>query len=347
MYILGIETSADETSAAIVKDGTEIISNTISSSLDIQKKYGGIVPEVASRKQAEYMIPVLTETFGKSGLSPDKINAIAVTVGPGLMGSLLVGLETAKTLSYVWNKPLLPMNHMVGHVYSAWLDESYSTDPEFPLIALIASGAHTDLIYAKGHGEFELLGMTKDDAAGEAYDKVARLLNFPYPGGPEIERAAEAGDPARFKFPRPLVNSSDAYFSFSGLKTSVLYKVRELPTLTEQDVADIAAGFEAAVIEVLVKKTIAVAQHLKVRSVLVTGGVAANQHLKSSFSQAVSHELPGVKLYIPPLQLATDNASYIAAAAYLNYDKVVLNPDTDLEKILALQPNPSLESTQL
>ena len=211
MIILGIETSCDETSAAIIGDGIEIISYTITSSIEIQNKYGGVVPEVAARRQTEYIIPVLEETFTKAKMTKNNIDAIAVTIGPGLMGPLLIGLETTKTLSYIWQKPLIPINHLIGHIHSAWLDEGSPTKPQFPLLALIASGGHTELLVMKSHTDLTKIGSTQDDAVGEAFDKVARALDLGYPGGPILEKHADNGDMTH-NFPRPMITSSDYNF---------------------------------------------------------------------------------------------------------------------------------------
>ncbi|MCA9392514.1 tRNA (adenosine(37)-N6)-threonylcarbamoyltransferase complex transferase subunit TsaD, partial [candidate division WWE3 bacterium] len=291
MKILGIESSCDETAAAIVEDGVKIISHAVATSLDIQSQYGGVVPEVAARKQVEFIIPVLKETFAKAEMTKDDIDAIAVTVGPGLMGSLLVGVETAKVLSCLWKKPLIPVNHLVGHIYSGWLDDSAENKPAFPLIALIASGGHTDLVLMKGHGQLEKIGQTCDDAVGEAFDKVAKMLDLGYPGGPIVERMAVGGDPEAFDFPRPMISSSDLDFSYSGLKTAVLYKVRDLKAdgkLDEQAITDICASFQEAAFDVLVTKTMHAAQQHNVKSILVTGGVAASRSLKKRFEDAVA-----------------------------------------------------------
>ncbi|NTV30642.1 tRNA (adenosine(37)-N6)-threonylcarbamoyltransferase complex transferase subunit TsaD [candidate division WWE3 bacterium] len=341
MKILGIETSCDETSVAIVEDGTKIISHVLATSLEIQQQYGGIVPEVASRKQAEYMIPVLHEAIKKRGLTIDEIDAIGVTVGPGLMGSLMVGLETAKTLSYIWQKPLIPVNHLIGHIYSGWLDSNATIPPQFPLMAVVASGGHTDVVLMHDHGQIELLGATRDDAIGEAFDKVARLLDLPYPGGPQIEKLAQQGDPRAFDFPRPLLHSQDIEFSYSGLKTAVLYETKKIDTLTDQIRADLAASFQQAAFETLVIKTMQAAKRFDITSLLLTGGVAANQYLKSMFISYAQKEIPHVQLYTPPLSLATDNATYIAAAAYFT-QKASLDPKINEQQLAELEPNPSL-----
>lgn len=352
VIILGIETSCDETAAAIVIDGTQILAHNIASSLSIQNQYGGVVPEVAARHQTEYMIPILKSTFEQAQIKPDDIDAIAVTIGPGLMGPLLVGVETAKTLSYVWQKPLIPINHMIGHIHSAWLDEDAPAPPKFPLLALIASGGHTDLILMNSHTKLTPIGSTRDDAVGEAFDKVARILNLGYPGGPIVEKRADEGNPNAYSFPRPMIDSDDFNFSYSGLKTAVLYKIKEIielrGELDERLTNDICASFRSAAFEVLVRKSIKAAQTYNVKSVLVTGGVAASRHLKALMQKAVADNLPAeVSLNVPPLKLATDNATYIAGAGYFLFDKLALNPQKDFESILSLEPNPNLTSTEI
>ena len=347
MRILGIETSCDETSAAIVEDGTKIISHVLTSSIEIQQQYGGVVPEVASRKQAEYIIPILTETFKQAKLERGDVDAIAVTIGPGLIGSLFVGVETAKVLSYLWNKPLVPVNHLVGHIYSGWLDENATTKPEFPLLALVASGGHTDIVLMKGHADLELLGSTRDDAIGEAFDKVARMLELPYPGGPKLEELAKEGNSSAVNFPRPLMKTPEVEFSYSGLKTAVLYELKKRTSLSKQDKADIAASFQQAALETLVYKTVRTARESDVKSLLVTGGVAANQKLRKMFETSAKEELPGVTLHIPPLTLATDNATYIAAMGFFCFDKLKLDPQTHFDQLAHLEPNPSLIVTDL
>jgi len=385
MRILSIESSCDETAAAIVNDGVTILSSVVATSLEIHKKYGGIVPEIASRKQAEYMIPVLQETFEKAGVDRSTIDAIAVTIGPGLIGSLLVGVDTARTLSLLWNKPLIPVNHLVGHIYSGWLFDRnlqlvtrnstakqksqitnyelritihelpitnyqlpvIDSSPQFPLIALIASGGHTDLVLVKGHGDLTLLGSTRDDAVGEAFDKVARLLNLPYPGGPEIEKCAKNGDPQAVEFPRPMIDSPDFEFSYSGLKTSVRYEIERQTKNGTLNTADIAASFQQAAFDVLVTKTLRAVTKHNAQSLLITGGVAANQRLKEMFITSTREKFPDLTVCIPPLSLATDNATYIATAGYFLYDQLSLDPIKDRAKILSLRANPGLEVTDL
>jgi len=320
MTILGIETSCDETAASLVKEQNgklTILSNVVASSLPLHAKTGGIIPEVASREQLKLIVPVLKEAMVSN------FDAIAVTYGPGLIGSLLVGVETAKTLSYVFKKPLIPVNHLVGHIYANWLDNT--REIEFPALSLIVSGGHTDLFIIREHKKNKWIGGTRDDAAGEAFDKIGRLLELPYPGGPAIEKCGVEGDDHGFNFPRPMVHSKDFDFSFSGLKTAVLREVKD-KTLNKKLISDISASVQAAVVDVLVAKTLMAAETFKVKSVLLGGGVAANQRLRDS----LKNEL-GDKLFIPPKNLCTDNGAMIAAAAFFNgkpvpWSKLSANP---------------------
>ncbi len=322
MTILGIETSCDETSAAIIQgDKGQVVlkSNIIASSLALHATTGGVIPENAAREQVKYMLPTIREALEKAHIEMTDIDAIGVTYGPGLIGSLLVGVETAKTLSLVLNKPIVPVNHMVGHIYANFIDKS-SDDIEFPAIALVISGGHTDLLLLKGHGELELVGGTRDDAAGEAFDKIGRLIGLPYPGGPAIEQAAKKGDPKRFRFPRPLIGSNELDFSFSGLKAAVLREVNNIRTMDEQTVNDIARSTQDAIIDVVVRKTMKAAAKFDVKSILLSGGVSANQALHDEF-KAQSEGL-GVKFFAPAKILCTDNAAMIASAAFYNYKPV-------------------------
>lgn len=335
--ILGIETSCDETSVAVIEGkNSQVIlkSNVIASSLSIHAGTGGIIPENAAREQIKFIIPVINEALKKAELEIEDIDALAITYGPGLIGSLLVGVETIKTIAFVLDKPIIPINHMIGHVYANWLiakskeqrakpyaisNKQYA-DIEFPAIALVVSGGHTDLLLMKGHGDFTLLGGTRDDAAGEAFDKIARLIGLPYPGGPEIEKAAKKGDPKRFRFPRPLIGSGDFDFSFSGLKTAVLRETQTINELDTQTVSDLALATQDAIIDVLIKKTVKAAQKHSAKSILLSGGVAANQSLRDVFSVLSSKF--SVKLFVPQKFLCTDNAAMIAAAAFYNYNPV-------------------------
>lgn len=323
MRILGIETSCDETSAGIVEKNSSsqsltLLSNVIATSLSLHTKTGGIIPEVAAREQIKYILPVIKETIEKglnvpfSKKAPD-IDAIAVTYGPGLIGSLLVGVETARTLAYLWDKPLIPVNHMFGHIYANWIEEP---DIEFPALVLVVSGNHTDLLLLRGHNDFKLLGGTRDDAAGEAFDKTARLLGLPYPGGPEIEKRALLGDSSFIRFPRPLHDSKDFDFSFSGLKTAVYREVIKEKELTPTIVNNFSASIMDAISDILIRKTLQAANEYEVKSIIVSGGVAANKTLSERFRQEINKRALNTKFYVPPKSLCTDNGGMIAAAAF-------------------------------
>jgi N6-L-threonylcarbamoyladenine synthase len=419
MRILGIETSCDETAAAVVENGTKILSNVVTSSVELHQKTGGIIPEVAAREQLRCIIPVIEEAIEnvKLKMKNEKlqrkikkysniIDAIAVTIGPGLIGSLLVGVETAKTLAYLWKKPIIPVNHLQAHLYANWLDASrlvkqwnskavssktitgntVSTDyrstaspphrfteiPHFPAIGLVVSGGHTDLVLMRDHpsqgrGKIRWLGGTRDDAAGECLDKCARILGLGYPGGPEIARLAEKGNPQAFKLPRPMIDQKNFDFSFAGLKTAVVNEVRKLgwevgsprglaprgseskhsPTFPTSRptshispltlISNLAASIQEAVIDVLVTKTSRAAQKYKVKSILLAGGVAANQRLRGKF---FSHPLiTNYQLLIPPSSLCTDNAAIVSCYAYFNFkpvpwEKIRANPSLEIEEMV-------------
>lgn len=337
MIILGIETSCDETSAAILEqkeDRIQILSNVVASSADLQSKYGGIIPEQAAREQLKSMVPVIEESLQTSGYKENDIDAIAVTYGPGLIGSLLVGVETAKVLARVWDKPLIPINHLIGHFYANWIEVEGSADklstPHFPCIGLLVSGGHTDLVLFRDHGEYDYLGGTRDDAAGECFDKCARLLDLPYPGGPEISKLAKSGNPNTFKLPIPMQGSKDLDFSYSGLKTAVANIVKS-GQVTDNKKADLALSLENTIIETLTEKVIRAAQGHNVDQIIVAGGVAANQKLKEELRKTC--DKLGIKLYIPPANLCTDNAAMIASAAFFESKRI--NPQD-------LQANPNL-----
>lgn len=326
MTILGIETSCDETSAAILEKSDEKLmlrSNIVATSLALHTKTGGIIPENAAREQIKVILPVIKKSLDTTNIKLSDIDAIAVTYGPGLIGSLLVGVETAKTMAMVLNKPIIPVNHMLGHIYANWIENPQIA---FPSLALIVSGGHTDLILIKNHGNYQVLGGTRDDAAGEAFDKIARLLGLAYPGGPLIEQKAKLGDPKRFDFPRPLIGSGDYDFSFSGLKTAVLREVKSLTTnrqsLTTNDINDICAGVQKAISSVLIKKTLKAAEEYQVKSILLSGGVAANQTLRDAFAFEIGNLKLEIGLFVPPAQLCTDNGAMIAAAAAYNFHPV-------------------------
>ena len=328
MNIIGIETSCDETGAAIVKDGKTIISNIIASSAEIHKETGGIIPENAARQQIKYIIPVIQKSL--VGIKIKDIDAIAVTYGPGLIGSLLVGAETAKTLSCLWEKPIIPVNHLIAHIYANWLE---GNAPQFPALALVVSGGHTDVVILNGHNHLKWIGGTRDDAAGEAFDKTARLLGLPYPGGPSISQKAgfyKGSFNNLSLFPRPMINSDDFDFSFSGLKTSVLdylskHKVKNIPKL--------AAEVQEAIVDVLVKKTLKATKKYQPKSLLLAGGVAANLRLREKFKNEIKLNKLNVDFHVPSPALCTDNAAYIASCAYFNNNPLPWN---------AIKANPEL-----
>jgi N6-L-threonylcarbamoyladenine synthase len=311
--ILGIETSCDETAAAIVQDGSMVLSDIISSQIAIHQPYGGVVPEIASRHHVENIGQVVNRAFAEAGLPYQDIQAVAVTNRPGLIGALLVGLSFAKGFAYALDKPLIAVNHLEGHIYANFLEHP---GIEFPLICLVVSGGHTSLLYMSGHDESRLLGETRDDAAGEAFDKVARVLNLGYPGGPVIQRAAENGRAGNIKLPRVFLDRDDFEFSFSGLKTATINQWKKLGRAEEHQ-ADLAAEFQAALVDVLVEKTMRAAERFGVKSILTAGGVAANQYLRNMLEK--EGQKRGFSVYYPSLKLCTDNAAMIAGKAYLSY----------------------------
>lgn len=356
--ILGIETSCDETAAAVIGDGRQILSNVVASQEELHAKYGGVFPEMASRRHIETIIPVLDEALDATVADWDDIDAIAVTYGPGLVGSLLVGVNTAKGLALAHDLPLIGVNHLEGHIYANWLTIGEGLapspsraadrfDPEWPLLALIVSGGHTELVLVRQYGEYDVLGRTLDDAAGEAFDKVARMMDLGYPGGPEIQRMAAEGRPTAFEFPRSWL--PDTYdFSFSGLKTAVLREVdayRPKPAqrgsglgprvVRQLPVADIAAGFQEAVVDVLVEKTVAAADEFDVTQILVAGGVSANSRLRARMRERGA-DTADRHVYFPPLFLCTDNAAMIAAAGYWAGWRVGRRSGLDLDVVPGL-----------
>ncbi len=313
--ILGIETSCDETAAAIVEDGKKIISNVVASQISIHQKYGGVVPEIASRKHMEDIIPVIDKALDESGKKITDLSAIAVTYGPGLIGSLLVGLSVAKAMAYAQNIPLIGVNHLEAHIYANFLEHNEITPP---LICLIVSGGHTSLVYIRHFGEYELLGQTKDDAAGEVFDKIAKVLGLDYPGGPIIEKLAKEGDPSSIQFPRPILNDKSYDFSFSGLKTAVIYHIKKLKKENKNiPVSDILASFQQAVTDVLVGKTIKAALKFKTKQIVLAGGVAANSSLRREIKEKAN--LLNIKVFYPSISLCTDNAAMVASAGYYKF----------------------------
>lgn len=319
--ILGIETSCDETAAAVVENGVQIVSSAVASQAELHAEFGGIFPEVASRVHIETIYPIVDSVLAQAHVGLEAIDAIAVTRGPGLAGSLVVGMNMAKGMALASGLPLLGINHLEGHVYSIWLSEE-DAEPEFPLLALVVSGGHTELVLMTDHLAYQRLGGTLDDAAGEAFDKVSRLLGLGYPGGPAIQAAADGGDPEAFTFPRAWLEGTWD-FSFSGLKTAVLREVRKLePDLKAGveaprpglPISDLAASFQAAVVDVLVGKTLAAAKQFNAAEILIAGGVSANQSLRQGMQ-----ENPDFPVHVPPLNLCTDNAAMIAAVGHRRY----------------------------
>ena len=316
MYILGIESSCDETAAAVVQNGTAVLSSTISSQMEVHHRYGGVVPELASRKHIEAIVPVVAEAISDSGLKIRQIDAMAVTRGPGLVGALLVGFSFAKAYAYGLGVPLVGVNHLEAHINSVFLEPD---PPPFPFVALLASGGHTGIYYVTSHTAIELMGQTRDDAAGEAFDKVAKLLGLGYPGGGVIDRLAKDGDPQQIAFTRPYLNKADFDFSFSGIKTAVRHYVDKHRADVNSRIADIAAGFQAAVVEVLAYKLIHAARIKDCEHIAVVGGVAANSGLRQTVRRDADHR--GLKVHIPAVNLCGDNAAMIAATGF-HYLKV-------------------------
>lgn len=332
--ILAIESTCDETGAAVALrrgDAVEILSNVVASSSDMHEKYGGIVPEVAAREQVQVILPVVKEALEKAGVGAKDLEAVAVSQGPGLIGSLLIGVETAKALAYSWNKPLLGVNHMVGHVLANWIDEA----PRLPAVGLVVSGGHTDLILLRSVDDWEWLGGTRDDAAGECFDKAARVLNLGYPGGPAIEKAAdEVKDEKQvFKLPRPLIHEATFDLSFSGLKAAVVREVENFEGKMDKRTACLLAReLSEAVVEVLISKVVMGIEKFEPKSVLLAGGVAASKKLREGLAKKC--EEYGIKLFMPEFRYCTDNAAMIAAAAVMRPVEV---------SIFDLRPNPGLE----
>jgi N6-L-threonylcarbamoyladenine synthase len=309
MIVLGIESSCDETAAAVLEDGRRVLSSIVASQDAVHAPYGGVVPELASRRHLEVIVPVVQRALAEAGARVPELDGIAVTHGPGLVGSLLVGCSLAKSLAWAHGRPLVGVNHLEGHIFAASLTDA---PPVHPFLALVVSGGHTALYHARAPLSYTLVGETRDDAAGEAFDKVAKLLGLGFPGGPIIERVARRGSPAAIPFPLAHITNQAPDFSFSGLKTAVSLHVKRNQPLGEQDVADVAASFQAAAVKMLVRKTVKAALNLGVARVVVTGGVAANTALREGLTaEAAIH---GLMLHVPPPRLCTDNAAMIAAA---------------------------------
>jgi len=327
--ILGIETSCDETAASVVVDGCTILSSVVSSQVDLHARFGGVVPEIASRAHTELITPVVAQSLVEAGRTGPELTAVAATYGPGLVGSLLVGVSAAKALALTWDVPFVGVNHLEGHLYAGLLEEP---DLQFPLLVLLVSGGHTMLVEMQGHGAYRLIGQTVDDAAGEAFDKVARYLDLGYPGGPIIDRLAAQGDPTAIAFPRPMIN--EGYdFSFSGLKTAVINHVRKHPDVSAEDVA---ASFQAAVVDVLLTKAKRAAEEIDATAICLAGGVAANSELRErTLDYSVTS---GVRAYVPSRSMCTDNAAMIATAAWWR-----LNSDGPSGLDLGAEPNLKLD----
>jgi len=322
--VLGVETSCDETAAAVVANGGAILSSVVSSQVDLHARFGGVVPEIASRAHVELLTPVVAEALVEAGVT-DRADAVAATIGPGLVGALLVGVSAAKALALVWDVPFVGVNHMEAHLYAGMLEEP---DLKPPLVALLVSGGHTMLVEMKDHGHYRVVGSTVDDAAGEAFDKVARFLGLGYPGGPAIQEAATSGDPEAIRFPRAMMD--DGYdFSFSGLKTAVINHVRKHPDVSTPDVA---ASFQAAVVDVLVAKTLAAVAECGVESLVLGGGVAANGPLRERAAEEGARQ--GLRVVLPSRAMCTDNAAMVAAAGWWR-----LQADGPTPLDVGVQPN--------
>lgn len=312
VVILAIESSCDETSAAVVVNGHTLLSNIVASQIKSHMRFGGVVPEIASRHHVEQITQVIEEALVQAGKTMEEIDAVAVTIGPGLVGALLIGISAAKAVALAANKPLIAVNHMAGHIYANQLIEPL----QFPLMALVVSGGHTELVYMPQDGQFEIIGETRDDAAGEAYDKIGRILNLPYPGGKKMDELAHSGEDV-YDFPRAMIHEDHYDFSFSGLKSAVINRIHNAKQKGEEIVAEnVAASFQASVVEVLVEKSKRALQEYPVKQFVLAGGVAANRGLRTGLQEMMQRDYPTVTFSIPPMNLCGDNAAMIGAAAY-------------------------------
>lgn len=343
MLILGIETSCDETGVALLEikgDKFRVLANLVSSQVNIFKKYGGVVPEIAARKHLDNLLPLLEQALDEAKVGMDDIDAIGVVYGPGLITSLIVGIETAKTLALVWDKPLIPVDHMKAHILANLVEGGSGSfvKVKYPALCLVVSGGHTMLVYMKDENNFKTIGQTRDDAVGEAFDKVAKILGLGYPGGPIISEKSVNADKEFFKLPRPMINSGDFDFSFSGLKTAVKNIWEQEPFKDKENVRKMCAAFQQAGIDVLVKKTIDAAKEFKVKAILLGGGVAANKELRKQLAEQIKQNLKSVKFFQPELNMTTDNALMVAIAAYFEYKN---NPEKfkDAWKTIKVEPN--------
>ena len=310
MKVLGIETSCDETAAAVVEDGRLALSDVVATQIELHRRWGGVVPELASRNHVMQVMPVVDEALSRSGVEPAALDGIAVTSGPGLVGALLVGVQVAKALAAAWGKPLARVNHLEGHLVAVFLAEE---TPAFPYLGLVVSGGHTSLYVAEEFGRYRLLGATRDDAAGEAFDKGAKLLGLQYPGGIAIDRLARTGDASRVRFPKAIVRGSELDFSFSGVKTALLHHVRKHGVPEGQGLADLCASYQEAIVGALVQKLFRAARRLQLERVVLSGGVAANSRLRAAVLERAA-EYDSVQVFLPPPRLCTDNAAMIAVA---------------------------------
>ena len=308
--ILAIESSCDETAASVIKNGREILSNVVSSQIDIHKKYGGVVPEIASRKHVEAIIPIINESLEASKVKLNELNAVAVTNGPGLIGSLLVGLSTAKSIAFSLDVPLIAVDHIEAHAYSVNIENNLN----FPYIALVVSGGHTSLYLVNSYNSFELIGKTRDDAAGEAFDKGAKMLGLDYPGGIQIDRLSKEGNRDKYDFPRPFLKTDSFDFSFSGVKTSLVHFLKKHEITSNQDLSDVCASYQEAIAETLVEKTLRAAEQFSINDVAITGGVASNSRIREFAQKRFNQN--NINLFIPNVKYCTDNAAMIAVLGW-------------------------------